>query len=79
MRRCRRVFNAWTGTVLQGTQRPPDHIFLILWGIASGTPAARTARDLGCRRPGLVPMRRRLRDLARLALERGLFAEVGPG
>ena len=36
-----------------------------------GDPGRRTARDLGAVGPGLVPMRRRLRGLARLALERG--------
>lgn len=74
--RCARVFNAWTGTALQGTHRPPAHLFWILWGIAAGVPAARTARDLGCPRPGLVPFRRRLEDLARHAAERGLFAPL---
>lgn len=74
--RCARVFNAWTGTVLQGTHRPPAHLFWILWGIAAGVPAARTARDLGCPRPALVPLRRRLEGLARRAAEHGLFAEI---
>src|SRR5262245_22655268 len=47
---CGRVFNAWTGTALQGTQRTPAHLLLIVRGIAQGTPTARLARELHCSR-----------------------------
>jgi len=70
---CLRVFNAWTGTVLQGTHRPPSQVFAILRGIVANTPTARLARELGCQRAGLVATRRRLIALARVAAERGLL------
>src|SRR5207237_9023561 len=37
---CRRVFNAWTGTLLQGMRRTPAQVVLILRGIAPGGPTA---------------------------------------
>ncbi len=45
---CGRVFNAWTGTFLQGTHRRPSQILLILRGVAQGQPTAQMARELGC-------------------------------
>src|SRR3954470_7283966 len=36
--RCGCVFNAWSGTSLQGTQRRASEILMILRGIAQGTP-----------------------------------------
>src|SRR5512135_1056286 len=44
---CGRVFNTFTGTLLQGTQRRPAELVLILRGIAQGVPTARLARELG--------------------------------
>jgi hypothetical protein len=38
--RCRRVFNAFTGSALQGTRRRPSHLVLIVRGIAQGVPTA---------------------------------------
>jgi transposase-like protein len=68
---CFRVFNAWTGTVLQGTHRPPSQIISILDGFASGVTTAQLARWLECRRPGLVPLRRRWLPLALQASKKG--------
>jgi transposase-like protein len=68
--RCRRVFNAWTGTALQGMQRPPSQIILILRGIAQGVPTARLARELGCDRMHLLGLRHRLQEHARMWLDR---------
>jgi transposase-like protein len=61
---CRRVFNAYTGTPLQGTRRPPTQWVLILRGIAQGTPTTRLARELGCDRMHLLNVRHRLQELA---------------
>jgi transposase-like protein len=38
-RTCRRVFNAFTGTALQGTKRRPVALLLILRGFAQAGPA----------------------------------------
>jgi hypothetical protein len=67
---CGRVFNAWTGTLLQGTQRTPAQIVLIVRGIAQGTPTAKLARELGCSRRHLLDLRHRLQHLAWIRLPR---------
>jgi transposase-like protein len=41
---CRRVFNAFTGTILHGTRRRPGELALIVRGIAQGVSTARLAR-----------------------------------
>jgi transposase-like protein len=69
-RRCHRVFNAFTGTVLQGTHRRPSALILILRGIAQGVPTAQLARELNCDRGQLLTLRHQLQDLAFRARER---------
>ena len=67
---CGRVFNAWTGTALQGTQRTPCHLVLLLRGIVQGTPTAQLARELGCSRRHLLDLRHRLQQHAWVRLPR---------
>lgn len=67
---CGRVFNAWTGTALQGSQRRPGALVLILRGIAQGTPTAQLARELGCSRWHLLQVRHRLQHRAWVRLPR---------
>lgn len=67
---CGRVFNAWTGTLLQGTHRRPSRWLLILRGIAKGQPTAEMARELGCDRKHLLALRHRLQEHARMWLDR---------
>ena len=67
---CGRVFNAWTGTAWQGTQRRPAALLLIARGIAQGTPTAQLARELGCSRRHLLELRHRLQHLAWVRLPR---------
>jgi transposase-like protein len=69
---CGRVFNAYTGTPLHGTRRPPAQWVLILRGFAQGTPTAQLARELGCDRMHLLDLRHRLQEHAAQAA-----AEVG--
>ena len=61
---CRRVFNAFTGTLLQGTKRRPVELVLILRGVAQGVPTAQLARELGCDRKELLKLRHRLQHAA---------------
>src|SRR4051794_20435965 len=61
---CRRVFNALTGTALQGTRRPVVELRLILRGVAQGVATAQLARELGCDRKELLALRHRLRRAA---------------
>ena len=67
-RDCRAVFNAYTGTVLQGTSRRPSALVLILRGVAQGVSTARLARELGCDRMKLLALRHKLQDHARAGL-----------
>jgi transposase-like protein len=67
---CGRVFNAWTGTALQGTQRRPSALVLIVRGIAQGTPTAQLARELTSSRYHLLELRHRLQHLAWVRLSR---------
>lgn len=67
---CGRVFNAFTGTSLQGTHRRPSQLLMILRGVAQGTPTAQLARALGCDRKELLILRHRLPDRARIGLDR---------
>ena len=55
-----RVFNAWTGTVFQGTHRPPSQLVLILRGFAQGTSTSQLARELSGSRRHLLDLRHRL-------------------
>ena len=61
---CHRVFNAFTGTALQGSKRPIVELMLILRGFAQGVPTARLARELGCDRKELLGLRHRLQHTA---------------
>ena len=61
---CRRVFNAFTGTILHGTRRRPSELVLILRGVAQGVPTAQLARELECDRSELLALRHRLQDAA---------------
>jgi transposase-like protein len=73
---CGRVFDAFTGTALQGTQRSPAHLVLLLRGIAQGVPTARLARELGCSRRHLLDLRHRLQHLAWTRLPRPPLADA---
>ena len=67
---CRRVFNAFTGTPLQGIRRSPAELLLIVRGIAQAAPTAQMARELGCDRKHLLELRHRLQGHALLRLDR---------
>ena len=71
-RLCGRVFNLFTGTALQGTQRPCAHLLLVLRGLAQGATTARLARELGCDYKHLLELRHRLQALAERAAGRQL-------
>jgi transposase-like protein len=61
---CRRVFNAFTGTILPGTKRRPSELVLIVRGFAQGVPTAQLARELECDRSELLALRHRFQDAA---------------
>jgi transposase-like protein len=61
---CGRVFNAFTGSVFQGTHRSCAEVLLILRGIAQGVPTAQLARELGRNRPRLLELRHAIQNFA---------------
>lgn len=73
---CGRVFNAFTGTPLQGNRRPPAQLLLILRGIAQAAPTAQLARELGCDRKHLLQLRHRLQGNALLGLDRNPLGDA---
>jgi len=72
---CRRIFNAFTDTVLHGTKRRPREWVLILRGIAQGVPTAQLARELECDRAELLKWRHRLQDLAFRAADQAALSD----
>lgn len=73
---CGRVFNAWTGTALQGTHKTPAELVLICRGLLQGVPTARLARELGCDRKHLLKLRHRLQHLAHQLVPRDVLPDV---
>ena len=67
---CGRVFNAYTRTIVQGSQWCPSEVLLILRGIAQGVSTAQLSRELDCHRGHLLNWRHRLQHLAQEALPR---------
>ena len=61
---CGRVYNAFAGTVWEGTQRACSQIIAILQGFAQGKPTAHLARELGTDRAQLLEIRHRVQNHA---------------
>lgn len=74
--RCRRVFNAFTGTPLRGIRRSPAQLLPIFRGGAQSAPTARMARELGCDRKHLLELRHRLQHDAALGLGRNPLGDA---
>ena len=54
---CGRVFNAWAGTLLQGTHWPATTWVQVLRGFAQGISTKHLAEELGLARPNLLNLR----------------------
>jgi transposase-like protein len=67
---CGRVFNAWTGTVFQGTHYRPSTLILIIRGFAQGVSTAQLARELGCSRRNLLKLRHNYQSMSKSGLDR---------
>jgi transposase-like protein len=67
---CGRVFNALTGTALQGSHRRPAELVLLVRGFAQGVPTARLARELRRERGQLLAVRHRLQAHAAAGTDR---------
>jgi hypothetical protein len=67
---CGRIYNAFAGTVWQGTHHPCSTIVRILQGISQGVSTKHLAEELGIDRVHLLQRRHRLQGLAEAALPR---------
>jgi transposase len=67
---CGRVFNAWTGTLFQGTHWRPTQIVLILRGFTQGVSTAQLARELSCSRRHLLDIRHKFQAHGQFNLDR---------
>jgi transposase-like protein len=66
---CGRVFNIFTGTILQGTRRRPSELIMIERGMAQGQSTAQMARELKVNRPRLLELRHKLQANALAAIK----------
>jgi transposase-like protein len=73
---CGRVFNAFTGTVFQGTHRSPSQLVLIIRGVAQGQTTARLARELHASRRHLLGLRHELQSGAEAGLDRSALPDA---
>ena len=64
---CGRVFNAFTGTVFDGTHRRPAELVLIVRDFAQGVSTAQLSREHGASRWHLLELRHRLQANAEAA------------
>lgn len=64
---CGRIFNAFAGTVLQGTHRKCSHLVLILQGVAQGKTTLHLSKELGCDYWHLLELRHKLQANALMA------------
>jgi len=67
---CGRIYNAFTGTIWQGTHHRCSVIVRILQGIAQGIPTMHLAKELGIDRTHLLQRRHKIQDLASQACNR---------
>lgn len=67
---CKCVFNAWKGTIFQGTHWRSSQMVLILRGFTQGVSTAQLARELSCSRRHLLDLRHRFQEEAKLNLNR---------
>src|SRR4051794_8067387 len=74
---CGRVFNAWTGTVFQGTHYRPSTLILIIRGFAQGVSTAQLARESGCSRRHLLDLRHKYQKMSQINLDRRPLKDTG--
>jgi hypothetical protein len=74
---CGRTFNAWAGTLLQGTHWPASTWVQVLRGFVQGVSTRHLAEELGLARPNLLNLRHKCQ--AMLAAFSPCGAVAGPG
>jgi transposase-like protein len=76
-RACGRVFNAFTGTVFDGTHRRPSELVLILRGFSQGVSTAQLAREQHASRWHLLELRHALQGNASNGLDHSPLPDQG--
>ena len=74
---CGRIYNAWAGTLLQGTHWKASTWIMVLRGFAQGVPTKHLAGELGLARPNLLNLRHKCQDFLAAFSPGGAVA--GPG
>ena len=59
---CGRMFNAWTGTLLQGTHWSPSIWVQVVRGFSLGVSTKHLAEELGLARPNLLNLRHKCQE-----------------
>ncbi len=72
---CGRIYNAFSGTLWQGTHHSCCVIVRILQGFAQGTPTLHLAKELGVDRKHLLERRHKIQELAAQACTREPLAD----
>ena len=73
---CGRIYNAFAGTLWQGTHHSCCVIVRILQGFAQGIPTVHVAQELGIDRKHLLERRHRIQELAAQACRREPLADA---
>ncbi len=73
---CGRIYNAFAGTLWQGTHHSCCVIVRILQGFAQGIPTLHLAQELGIDRKHLLERRHRIQELAAQACRREPLADA---
>jgi hypothetical protein len=73
---CGRIYNAFAGTVWEGTHHRCSRIVRILQGISQGVPTLHLALELGIDRKHLLERRHKLQALAAEACAGGLLLDA---
>ena len=72
---CGRIYNAFAGTLWQGTHQRCSVIVRILQGFAQGTPTLHLAKELGMDRKHLLERRHEMQEFAAQACPRGPLSD----
>jgi transposase-like protein len=76
-RRCRGIYNLYSGTIFEARQLRPAQVVLLVRGVLKGESAASLARELGMSRTTITELRHLIQDnAARLQTENPLEDNV---
>lgn len=76
-KRCRGIYNLYSGTIFEARQLPPSEVVLLVRGVLKGESAATLARELGRSKTTITELRHLIQSQARaLQSEKPLADQV---